>query len=187
MAGTALLQYCYFRISANWKSGLLVLDGNKERAKKASENRRAARGTYIHMYANFIGDNVYSNIPWLTVQKCRTNSPLCTFFQHRPFLLGLLLFLACWGRAPWRRRWCYCCCCCCCWWWWWCWSCSRDKITEAVWVTTTLFYTSIIATSHTSREETDTRTNMRAQRHYGKHTDAKVDDFLGGESHWHIF
>ena len=28
---------------------------------------------------------------------------------------------------------------------------------------------------------------MRAQRHYGKHTDAKVDDFLGRESHWHIF
>ena len=129
-------------------------------------------------------------IPTFHDWQCRSAErirPCVTFFQHRPFLLGLLLFLACWGRAPWRRRWCCCCCCCCCWWWWWCWSCSRDKITEAVWVTTTLFYTSIIATSHTSREETDTRTNMRAQRHYGKHTDAKVDDFLGRESHWHIF
>ena len=54
-------------------------------------------------------------------------------------------------------------------------------------MTTTLFYTSIIATSHTSKEDTDTRTNMRAQRHYGKHTNAKVDDFLESESHRPIY
>ena len=132
------------------------------------------------MCANFVGDKcVFQHSMTDSVQKCRTNSPLCTFFQHRPFLLGLLLFLACWWR-----RWCCCCCSCCCWWWWWWWSCSRDKITEAVWVTTTLFYTSIIATSHTSREETDTRTNMRAQRHYGKHTNAKLDNFLEMESQY---
>ena len=169
----------------NWKSGVLVLDGYKGGAKKALENWESARGRY--MCANFVGDIcVFQHSMTDSVQKCRTNLPLCTFFQHRPFLLGLLLFLACWGRAPWRWWWC-CCCCSCCWCWWWWWSCSRDKITEAVWVTTTLFYTSIIATSHTSREETDTRTNIRAQRHYGKHTDTKVDDFLRSESHWHIF
>ena len=56
-------------------------------AKKALENWESARGRY--MCANFVGDKcVFQHSMTDSVQKCRTNSPLCTFFSAQTFFTG---------------------------------------------------------------------------------------------------